>query len=348
MFRRGNYFWSHDGETGRQETLRSKDRPTALRLLHARNEAYQQPVLNLQIARAYLAASDPEIVKRTWQTAMNEIVQTKHGATRIRWERAVKDKAYDLIRGRPILETRSEHFLAVMKEGTVSTNVFLRKLHNFVLDMNWLPWPILAKKHWPTIEYGEKRGITLEEHKKIVAVETNPERRTFYELCWHLGAAQSDVAGLTAEDIDWKNRVVGFFRKKTKTVSLVRFDDELAALLQPMPESGLLFPNFGMLREEHRATEFKRCCRRLGIAGVTLHSYRYAWAERARTCGYPERFAQEALGHNSKAVHRAYAKRAKVTLPSLNQWTAQNCQNIVELEAHRNEIRRGAPNAVTG
>jgi hypothetical protein len=24
----------------------------------------------------------------------------------------------------------------------------------------------------------------------------------------------------------------------------------------------------------------------------------------------PERFAQEALGHNSKAVHRAYAKRA--------------------------------------
>jgi len=43
---------------------------------------------------------------------------------------------------------------------------------------------------------------------------------------------------------------------------------------------------------------------------VTLHSYRYAWAERAKTCGYPERFAQEALGHNSKAVHRAYAKRA--------------------------------------
>ena len=33
--------------------------------------------------------------------------------------------------------------------------------------------------------------------------------------------------------------------------------------------------------------------------------------------GYPERFAQAALGHNSKAVHRAYAKHAKVVLPSL-------------------------------
>ena len=41
---------------------------------------------------------------------------------------------------------------------------------------------------------------------------------------------------------------------------------------------------------------------------MTLHSYRYAWAERAKTVGYPERFAQAALDHNSKAVHRAYAK----------------------------------------
>jgi hypothetical protein len=32
---------------------------------------------------------------------------------------------------------------------------------------------------------------------------------------------------------------------------------------------------------------------------------------------YPERFAQEALGHNSKAAHRAYAKRALMKIPSL-------------------------------
>ena len=32
--------------------------------------------------------------------------------------------------------------------------------------------------------------------------------------------------------------------------------------------------------------------------------------------GYPERFAQQALGHNSKAVHHAYSKHAEVTVPS--------------------------------
>jgi hypothetical protein len=40
---------------------------------------------------------------------------------------------------------------------------------------------------------------------------------------------------------------------------------------------------------------------------------------RRQTRRYPERFAQEALGHNSKAVHRAYAKRALMKLPSLEQ-----------------------------
>jgi hypothetical protein len=58
------------------------------------------------------------------------------------------------------------------------------------------------------------------------------------------------------------------------------------------------------------------------IKGITLHSYRYAWAERARTwtCGYPERLAQEALGHNIKAVHRTYARKAQVTIPTLEDY----------------------------
>ena len=56
---------------------------------------------------------------------------------------------------------------------------------------------------------------------------------------------------------------------------------------------------------------------------MTLHCYRYAWAERALKCGFPERFAQQALGHNSKAVHHAYSKRAEVTVPSLDDWEKQ-------------------------
>ena len=68
-----------------------------------------------------------------------------------------------------------------------------------------------------------------------------------------------------------------------------------------------------------RATIFRRKCILLDIKGVTLHSYRYAWAERAFELGLPERLAMVALGHNSAAIHRAYSKNAKIVCPSLSE-----------------------------
>jgi integrase len=110
----------------------------------------------------------------------------------------------------------------------------------------------------------------------------------------------------------------------------VRFDDEVEEILRSRPRTGHLFPYLSGVREADRATEFRQRCKGLGIEGVTLHSYRYAWAERARVAGYPERFAQEALGHNSKAVHRAYARHAKVVVPSLAAYEKQaQTQKIV-------------------
>jgi len=191
--------------------------------------------------------------------------------------------------------------------GTVATNVFLRRVHNFAIDMNWLPWPVLPKKQWPKVRFKEKRAVTLQEHAAIIGTEKNPERRAFYECCWHIGGAQSDVAALSAEDIDWRNRLVCFRRKKTGVASIIRIGTELEQVLRSLPEAGPLFPKLAPMREAHRATEFRRACRRLAIKGITLHSYRYAWAERAKTAGYPERFAQEALGHNSKASRHVNA-----------------------------------------
>jgi integrase len=57
-----------------------------------------------------------------------------------------------------------------------------------------------------------------------------------------------------------------------------------------------------------------------------LHSYRYAWAERAKTAGYPERFAQVNLGHNSRAMTRAYSRKAPVEMPSLGEYERQRKQ----------------------
>jgi hypothetical protein len=66
----------------------------------------------------------------------------------------------------------------------------------------------------------------------------------------------------------------------------IRFGKELEAVLRTLPQSGPLFPKLKPMQEAHRATEFARACRRLMIKGIILRSYRYVWAERAKTCGY--------------------------------------------------------------
>ena len=161
LYRRRETYYAEDTATGQQESLRTKSKTEALSLLNAKNESFRQPSLNLHIARTYLAAVDPEIAKRAWRVPMEEIAKLKKGATNERYLQAMRDPAFDLIRDMPILETQATHFLQVLEKGTVSTNVFLRRIHNFAVDMNWLPWPLLPKKRWPKLNLQREAGHHL-------------------------------------------------------------------------------------------------------------------------------------------------------------------------------------------
>ena len=77
---------------------------------------------------------------------------------------------------------------SVLENGSVSTSIYLRRIHNFALDMSWLPWPVLPKRRWHEIKFREKRAIRWEEHQLIVEREQNAERKAFYQLAWHLGS----------------------------------------------------------------------------------------------------------------------------------------------------------------
>jgi integrase len=331
LYRRklGGVFYIEDTQTRKQESLGTKDRAEASALLNARNESIRQPQLNRQIAKAYLAGTDSGISTRTWRDAFDANIDYKRGTTKDRWERGARQQAFALIHKLAIIETQAEQLLACMKAGTVSTNILLRELHNYCLSMNWLSWPIIPRRLWPKFEYKPKRAITANEHRRIIDRERNVEYRKFYDLCWHLGGSQTDIANLASENIDWSDRVIAYARRKTGSPAFIHFGPAVEAVLRSLPTQGLLFPKVALMQEKHRAKEFKRRCVGLDIHGVSLHSYRYAWAERAKQCGYPERFAQEALGHNSIAVHRAYSRKAKVKLPSLESYENQNLEGRI-------------------
>jgi len=320
MFKRSGVYYAEDTTTGKQSSLRTKDEAEALTVLNVKNESYRQPVLNLQIARAFLTASDPAMTARTWQTVMDQMQTHGKDSSQDRCTRAMKSLAFDGLRRKKLIETNAEDFLAILNQGKVSVAHYLRRLHNLALSLGWLAVPVLAPRLWPKPQFKAKRGITLAEHQRILAAEKNAERNLFYQLLWEVGASQSDAAALAAENIDWPSNSLTYFRMKTGEQAQMAISKALAAILHQLPSTGHLFPKIAEAGDNARAAEFYRRCKLLGIAGVSLHSYRYAWAERAKTCGYPERFAQAALGHNSKAVHRAYARKAQVLIPTLEDY----------------------------
>jgi integrase len=327
LFLKGAYgtYYIEDTVTHRQMSLKTTDKAEATRLWQAKNEAAESPDRSFRVGVAYLGAADPEAEKRTWKDVIGTYAATHldGSSTRVRIERAGKDKAIAPLLKLPLLRTRAEDIFAALSEGTVSTNIYLRRFQNFALDCGWLPKLIVPKKRWPKVHHKPKRGITQEEHTRILERETNPERRAYYVLCWHTGGSNSDVAGLTADDIDWNNRLITYSRNKNKQNSGIRFGRECEAVLRTLPTIGALFPSLAKVRSCDRATEFNQRCAGLGIKGLTIHCYRYAWAERAKLSGMPERLAQAALGHASKAVHRAYSKGVLLEVPCLEDLDRQ-------------------------
>lgn len=321
---RGGMFYYEDAETGIRKSLFTKDEEEAERLVQAKNEALKNPHINRKIGMAYLSAVDPKLVTRTWSDVMADIILDKEGPTLHRWKTAIKDPALDTIREKIVVMTIADDFLGVLRAGTVSTNVYLRRMQNHCLDLGWLPVHILPKKKFPKIKHKEQRAITEAEHLQIIGREKNPERRDFYELCWYFGASQSDTAHLQATDIDYERRSFVYDRLKTGNMGGMRIGDKAWEVILRRPRTGPLFPYLITVREADRATEFRQRCQGLGIEGVTLHNYRYAWAERGANNAYPERYAQRVLGQHSKIVQRVYAKNAQGELPSLEEYEEAN------------------------
>jgi integrase len=277
LCKREEIFFSFDSATGKRESLHTSDKEEANRIIRAKNDAATQPAINICIAKAYLAGTDPKLTQRTWAFVMGEFCAVKKESSRLRRERTIKSHAFNFIRNKRLVETSPEDFYAVLKSGGVFVHQTLRCLHNLALGMGWILAPVIPPKLWPKIEKKHKRAITFEEHQQIIQAENNTERKMYYELLWEIGSAQTDGSKLTTANIDWKNRLLSYHRQKTGELCMLEIGARLETLLKSLPSEGALFPKISTLKDKDRAAEFCRRCRILEIKGVSLHSYRYAW-----------------------------------------------------------------------
>ena len=178
----------------------------------------------------------------------------------------------------------------------------------------------------------------------------------FIQLMWELGASNADVRELTTENLDWDTRdddgnLVGhviFKRKKWKGVGkhskrermpiYFPMSPDLKEILRPLyarakklPEGKqYLLPRLSKMQScnvtrifhtylKAAGVKLEKKCRDGRIRKLILHSYRYRMAERLYEMGYTEREAQMLLGHNSKAIHQAYAKHNAMRVKSMDK-----------------------------
>jgi len=345
IFKRKNgIYFLEDNKTKKQESLRTKDPEQAERVAFHRNESDKIAAGHRQIGIGYLQAGDPGIRTRTWSDVADSFCALPVAESTLRRKlNAMKDPAIRGLFPLLLIETMPEQLVVAINKGTVSTNTFLRKLHNHAKRMKWLPEEILTRGTWPPIVYGDKRAITRDEHELIMKVTPTKERRSFNEVLWQTGGSQTDIANLTAEQIDWEEGSIRFKRikmgkRKAGFVTLT-MGPTLEAILEELPQTGLLFPTLAGVGENDRATAFAKHCEKAGVEGVTLHSYRYAVIQRAQACGFSKRHAMAMVGQSREQTHNLYARGGATVVPSLEEWEL-NFQSSREQRLKDRAIRR--------
>ena len=103
-------------------------------------------------------------------------------------------------------------------------------------------------------------------------------------------------------------------------------------LLEQLPKEGFLFRKLAPQNDSVRTSRFRERSDRLGYKDISLHSYRYAWAQRAKTFGMPLREAMAHLGHGSKAIHLAYSEQAEVVNLPLAFYEKQWKEKIIQFK----------------
>jgi hypothetical protein len=329
----GVFYWQENG-TKKQGSLRTKDRREALKLVNAKNESHREPTLNLSIARAYLAAHDPSMSKRTWREVMHEMERHGIDATRERCARTMCSRGYDPIRDKPLVQTTAADLLAVVHANGNSIAHYLRRLHNLAVDLGWLPWPVLTKRSWPKKLSKRRRAIASDEHALIVASEKNPQKRAYYQFLYETGAAQSDAAEITVESIDWQNMLLVYRRKKLGPDSepaRLSIGKTLRQLLETLPKTGPLFPTNP--RNLLRAGQHIPPARRPAHKG----SHRGREAPRQERGGARARINLKMAG--VVGFVRAKLKRRSAAGESRRSWRVHELPSRLVRETRRNQER---------
>ena len=160
---------------------------------------------------------------------------------------------------------------------------------------------------------GQGKILTPEELRLLFAEGFNsPRDRALFGICLFTGCRVSEALALQTTDI--KGQILTFRKSTTKgklKTRVVDIQPGLAALLaEHQPKTGALFPGIrGLTEHLTRFTADKllrAACARVGLVGVSTHSFRRTALTMMSSANIPLRHIQEISGHSDLGTLQRY------------------------------------------
>ena len=162
---------------------------------------------------------------------------------------------------------------------------------------------------------GQGKVLTAPELKRLFNDGFSSSRdRTLFAICLFTGCRISEALALQVTDI--RNKTITFRKSTTKGKLKTRTIDIPEPLKQyldeyqpvPNPYNPYLFPSRqGKALSRSMADKILRAaCQRIGVEGVSTHSFRRTALTQMHNAGIPLRHIQEISGHNDLGTLQRY------------------------------------------
>ncbi|WP_414528469.1 tyrosine-type recombinase/integrase [Nodularia chucula] len=160
---------------------------------------------------------------------------------------------------------------------------------------------------------GQGKILSQEELRRLFTEGLlTPRDRALFGICLFTGCRVSEALALKMTDI--KSGTITFRKSTTKGKHKTRIVDippGLAAILaEYQPPGEMMFP--GMRGVTERLTRFmadkilRAACNRIGVEGVSTHSFRRTALTQMSSAGIPLRTIQEISGHSDLGTLQRY------------------------------------------
>ena len=166
--------------------------------------------------------------------------------------------------------------------------------------------------------YGRARVLTSSEIDKLFAWGLTTKRdRTLFGICLHTGCRISEALAITVKDIRegyiTLRKCVTKGKRRTRMIPINEsLQGLLEAYLREYKPKSFLFPSYHNAKTYQHMTRaaadliLKSACQRVGLVGVSTHSFRRTALTRMHNAGVPLRVIQEISGHSSLETLQRY------------------------------------------